>query len=409
MSELIINDILCYISTARNSKTDDYIIQCCLPFFNISKIKEAKSLICTYSSDRPIHRRGDNLIKSELTDILELFRKCEESNITLPKFVAESYDSMPPGSGFELISNTIMSLIEEIQTLRDEIKIIKDSSIRENIIIDDTAHIKTDLIDIKENIRDLKLKIFSDKIGNLNRDMFLNDSLSNFNKSIRKMSMPQSLNNCNESILLKSSLDDSTDTSHPSLLNIGQIPSSIPQTDFSELKSPLKSEMFMPSAPPLSQEISSCNSYASALKSQVQPSNIKTSKSSIYKSNTESNNSTQVNNEKFKSVNHKKKNRQHGIVGIKEDVIHLSAMKSSPKHYDLYVGRCNSKITTDIVNEYLRDELQINTYACEEVQCKIPDCKSFKISVSVEDRETLLNPNTWPVGIVCRKYYNIKK
>ena len=105
-------------------------------------------------------------------------------------------------------------------------------------------------------------------------------------------------------------------------------------------------------------------------------------------------------------ITNRKRNRQHGAVGIKEAAIHLSAMKSAPKYYDLYVGRCNSQITIEILNEYLKDDLQIATHACEELECKIPNSKSFKISVSVDDRETLLNPNSWPVGIVCRKYYN---
>ena len=363
MSELVINDILCYISTARNSKTDDSIIQCCLPFYSISRIKEAKALLFKYTSDRPKSRRGDNLQKNEITDILDLFRKCEETNTDLPKFVSESYDSMPPTSGFELIGNTIVSLIEEIQTLRDEIKIIKDSSIRENILIDDTTHIKTDLMDIKENIRDLKLKVFSQKIDNMNKESLLNDSLNDFIKSNRKSSMPHALINFDDNKLIRSTLDDTICASQPSLLNIDQISDSIPQMNNSKQGSPLKNNLFQPSAPPLSQEALSCDLYSQKLKHQTEPSNKQVEFLPIESNQSEINTNQNIiqaqikkSNDDFKTANLKRRKRQFGVVGVKENVNHLSAMKSAPRFYDLYVGRCNPQITVDILNDYLKED-----------------------------------------------------
>ena len=31
--------------------------------------------------------------------------------------------------------------------------------------------------------------------------------------------------------------------------------------------------------------------------------------------------------------------------------------------------------------------------------------KSFKVTLLISDREKLLNPEIWPEGIICRKFY----
>ena len=115
---------------------------------NWVKLKESKDLLCKYSGDKPNRRKGQNARKSEVQDIYEIFIRCEENDIVLPKFAADSFDTMPPTSGYELISTTIVSLINEISSLKDEIKTIKDFNKRNDIILDDFNHLKPDVLDI---------------------------------------------------------------------------------------------------------------------------------------------------------------------------------------------------------------------------------------------------------------------
>ena len=98
---------------------------------------------------------------------MDLFIKYEEDSVELPKFLCDSFDGMPPCSGYELISPVLTSLINEIESLRNEIKVIKDSELRQTLIIDDINAVKDDIIDVKTNVRDIKLKLYDQEIRRL--------------------------------------------------------------------------------------------------------------------------------------------------------------------------------------------------------------------------------------------------
>ena len=72
-NDVVINDILCYITTAANKKSNDFIINSCIAFYDINKIKEAKVLLCSYNDERANKRRGDDAKKAELQDIIDIF------------------------------------------------------------------------------------------------------------------------------------------------------------------------------------------------------------------------------------------------------------------------------------------------------------------------------------------------
>ena len=99
----------------------------------------------------------------------------------ISKFVCDSFDSMPPSSGFEIISLHLVALMDEIANLKNELKEIKDSGIRSNILIDDSTLIKNDLLQIKENIRDLKLKLYENEVRRLRNSIMINEPIYRFN------------------------------------------------------------------------------------------------------------------------------------------------------------------------------------------------------------------------------------
>ena len=108
-----------------------------------------KMFFFSYSNERPVRRRGLNNTKNELQDIIDTFIKYQEENISHPKFVADSYDAMPPTSGFDLIANTFASLIDELNNLKEEISILKDSRIKNDIMSDDISCMKFDIHETK--------------------------------------------------------------------------------------------------------------------------------------------------------------------------------------------------------------------------------------------------------------------
>ena len=68
----------------------------------------------------------------------------------MPKFLADSYKSIPPSSGFEILADHIVHLMDEIHSLKTEVSSLVESrkSINEN-----------DVIDIKEDLHDIKTKL----------------------------------------------------------------------------------------------------------------------------------------------------------------------------------------------------------------------------------------------------------
>ena len=114
----IINKVLCYISTARHSMRNDDIIRICLTFYKEDEILKAKDALFNIVGEKSIRRRNENRVLNELQDIINLLKKCDDKGMALPPFVADSYDSLPPSSGFEVVAQAVGSLIDEIAFLK---------------------------------------------------------------------------------------------------------------------------------------------------------------------------------------------------------------------------------------------------------------------------------------------------
>ena len=63
------------------------------------------------------YRRGKGKQKVELGDILDLLSKMDEESIPIPKFVADNHKDMPPSSGFEVLSEHMLTFLVEIEDL----------------------------------------------------------------------------------------------------------------------------------------------------------------------------------------------------------------------------------------------------------------------------------------------------
>ena len=111
---LVIDNILCYMSTSRDSMKNNEIIRTCLAFYQLDERVKSKELLFNLIGDKPKHRRGEDRVWNELQDIMSVLERCDCENIKLPKFVCASYNGLPPSSGFEVVAHHIVSLIDEI-------------------------------------------------------------------------------------------------------------------------------------------------------------------------------------------------------------------------------------------------------------------------------------------------------
>ena len=110
-----------------------------------------------------------------------------------------------------------------------------------------------------------------------------------------------------------------------------------------------------------------------------------------------------VDEDGFQLVQNKKRRPSDRIIGSRKSSGD-GVMKSAPKIVDLYVGNVNLGVTEEIVTRYVKDETDVSINKCTALKTRNPNYTSFKISVSLKDRDTLLSPDVWPEGVICRKF-----
>ena len=109
-------------------------------------------------------------------------------------------------------------------------------------------------------------------------------------------------------------------------------------------------------------------------------------------------------NDGYTVVRNRRKDKK--IVGSRKSP---STLKSAVKNVDLYIGNCGLEVTTDDLSNYISEQASVNVNACEQLVSKYDHYISFKITLNIKDRAGLLEPEFWPEGIVCRKFYNPRK
>ena len=109
----VINNLLCYVSSSLTSYDKDLITHQAASYYNENVIVAAKSVLCANLNIKPIWKRGDEKLRKEMIDIVDLVIKAKDSG-TLPRYVADSYDAFPPLNGYETIANHLGRSIREI-------------------------------------------------------------------------------------------------------------------------------------------------------------------------------------------------------------------------------------------------------------------------------------------------------
>ena len=116
---MFIDNLLCYASTARHSMKSDEIVRICVAFYKENDIINSKDHLCELMGEKPKRRRNENRLVNEMKDIMDLLTRSDDNDISLPRFVVDSFNGLPPTSGFEVVANYIMQLNDELLTLRE--------------------------------------------------------------------------------------------------------------------------------------------------------------------------------------------------------------------------------------------------------------------------------------------------
>lgn len=433
-----INDLLCYVTTALDVVNNDTIIMTCVAFYGAARIKKAKQRIFNILEEEIKWRRGDDRIKGDMQDILDLISSSKDQGKVLPKFVAETYNSLPPASGFEVIGGELINLIDEVSKLREEINYLKTQRVTEKNIESDMVSIKENIFEIKNEIRKLSKVRFNNTI---NSESTLTDEILDLNVIPSAPPASQLDTICTEEYVFGTKSKRrkrSKETSSPSanlkfcnnnyeVLNNDLI---LPTND--DLSN---QNIIIPSAPPASQMDLSFDSGRYVNKkleitenapkkswAEVASNIPNINKKSIIskKSNRSSINvlddmninkslsleeiHEKTNDEMFTLVKSRKKSKQT-IYGTKSSKPN-DKLKSAKTLREFYVGRCDLNVESNHIEEFVKENLNLNWLKVEELNCRNPYSKSFKIVIEAEFRENLLKEDFWPKGIICRKFFN---
>ena len=81
-------------------------------------------------------------------------------------------------------------------------------------------------------------------------------------------------------------------------------------------------------------------------------------------------------------------------------------VKSAARMADLYVGNLDVNVTVEAIVDYVKNDIGVAIEKCETLKSRNPNYSSFKLSLTLDNRNKLLVPEAWPEGIICRKFYS---
>ena len=338
--DFVINDILCFIYTGLSVKSNEFIMNSCLTYYESSKIREAKDIVSSFSKERIIKRKGENAKRSEIQDIIDIFRECEECGVKLPQFLAKSYDSMPPTTGYDILAATLVDLMDQIKSLKDELGLLKEINMKKDSQSIDLNIIKDNVDEIKYIIRD----------GIDKRKVEDSDSRLSVNCSVnRKLSCSSQ----QMSPLLVTDNDEYKKFTEAFTSN-GVAPS--PSALLMEIKNSRNATNVetAPSAPTLSQieqPFSQVMNVSYAAKAALPPA-------TVISTNSPKKNISNANLNKLRNGN-------NGIVKGTKILNNNDKFKSANKHLDVYIGNCDKSVECDTVKDYIKEETGIEIIDCQ--------------------------------------------
>ena len=400
-----INGLLCFISTARHTYSEVTLISLCLSFYNSDKINAAKKELFNVANEQLIARRGDGKARADVTDILNLFGKCEQNKVQLPRFLADAFDSMPPVSGYEVLAEHIVELLVQVGELKGQVRALNETA----------ANLDTSsVIEIKEDLHDIKKLLMSTSFGALPTLMPGGSITSSYSSVLA----------ANDS-LPKLTRRNQNDNSSPS--NTGNLPSDAKrnptvngrvsvvgdirgvvnhnQKGSDKVISPITG---ISSVLPNTEKSTTFLHASDTLprKSKKHATQGAGSVSEDCGGNLPPDRDAHANDHSQWQVINRKLGKRNAIRGCRTEV---NAIKGVKNTMDIYIGRLDKSVSDKDLTGYISNDLGIGVISCICLSRIDSDVKSFKVTVNSENRDKLLDGNLWPENVHVRKYFSSRR
>ena len=368
LENCVIDDVLCFLLTSEDSLPKNDIILTAVGFYSEDKIRKAKDIFFAICKEKNIKRKPcashPNPSVADVEDILTTHELMIGRKFLFPKFLAEKYSSLPPASGFLPVASMLCSMREELISVKEEIKILRENNCRDLKTFEDVQSVKQDISDIK---------ILIQNAPSLNLPPHSYSSAVTQNISATERTPPSS----------------APSPERPAR-NLSLAPNANPTTSTSSSSSEQLSVRRKPS--PVSRG------------NHLQPPGLNTlalsraSGSNYLQSGNRPSTTTRVRNQ---SGNYQRK-RNSTVYGSAPS--QGTAFQSANRVLDVFVGGCGLESNVEQIKSHCESQ-GIVVINCVHLDSRSEWSKSFKISVNLPDRDKLLDPALWPNGIFVRKFY----
>ena len=378
--EIRINDVLCYLTTGRNSLSRDNIVVNAVAYYTGEVIFSAKEIIFSFSNERAVKRKVTNEHPNpavmNVKDILTLLDKME-GKVPIPSFVAANYNSLPPNN-FGPLAAVLCSLKDEIAALRNEVCQLREvnaENVSSNI---DNACVKQDISDIKLMLQNSLNTGAQNKVQkNLDRSQ---DGVSYAATARNISSRAEPTRTGNYGRLQEEKIGMTSGRKEHSN------PTPIQRNDYSNTQSvrqrypTQRNNNVEPSVQPVQQTLNVEQSDRNSESWQVVGR------------------SSRQNNRRMLS---RRGNREANVSGtgtVSNNLVGVQRMM------DIFVGGCDKNSNEDGIKKHC-ETLGIQLMKVEELTTKSEWYKAYKISMKATDKDKLMLPDSWPQGIFVRRYF----
>ena len=351
-NKMILNDVLAFLQSSRDSMDRVKIIDVTVAFFSLKDVIASREILCKSIGDIPKTKRVKDSISASLCvgEMLDKFDSVKDPK-TIPLFVTKGHGRIPSGGGFCEVAGVILGLRDELEELRMELKETRE--LRENDIktLEDADAIKADICEIKRMIIS-RQPVTQNEDQSLNTDSVAASSTLSWavgpvssNRKPKKSRKRMRRESTSE-VMVTSSEDEGDSTRRKRYADVAKMQSQLPGTSSSgglRRRSPTR------------------RSFITGLQR---------------------------------------------ISGTK-DCTNTSGFQGGPSCVDVYLGRCQENTTEDSIKKYCEDG-GVTPRNVKKLNCSIPYSSSFKITVDSCDKDIILDGDFWLRGVIVRLFKNFQ-
>ena len=425
-SNLVVNNVLCYLSTARHSQTEQSMIAACQSFYKYEDILDAKETLYGFGEETITKRRGDAKARMDITDMIAVLQTYDEKKVTIPTIVCDGYNKMPPASGFEILAEHIVGLMEEMHSLKEEISKLNAARSSEEI--------KEELSDIKKCCNEI---LKTQNHGTKEKSYAAVTSVSVTDAPIVESSKvitkakPFHENRAKEHDNSSRAHDCGvegypkgtnviTAFDNPELLqrqvtsegHVAKVPTAaqttaVQSTRHSNGAAPQSTRRSSDAAVPSTRHTSDAAgdgraaiAVGGAVAAGVQGSKSSGSIQSMSFGKSQREEECNNSNEPWVTVVNRRR-KQSFLTGAKKTA---STLKGVQQTMDLYVGRCDPNVTDEHIRQYILEEFNFEPMNCECISREGLYVKAFKVAVGASVIESMLDEERWPENVRVRRF-----